>query len=167
MLKKFFFPSVSEMGKESVWKQSVWSACGQVLALKQTCLDASVREVGSQHFSNETIFIFHPSRESLAWGNWVAVAGDDNTMSIWRSCLLPSFQLLNRCWSREKKTFFPDPAALLCYTFLYTGPAQKGELSLKVLQMTLPCFHISLNLRVAKEVKLKTAIVQEISVLDL
>lgn len=53
---------------------------------------------------------------------------------------------------------FPDPGALLCYTFLYTGPAQKGELSLKVLQMTLPCFDISLNLEVAEEAELETAL---------
>ena len=33
--------------------------------------------------------------------------------------------------------------------------------------MTLPCFHISLNLGVAEEVELQTALAQEIPVLDL
>lgn len=85
------------------------------------------------------MFIFCLSSKSFMSESWVALVRGDNTILLEGPVsLLPSFQLLNRCWCGGQKISFPDPEALFCCTFLCAGAAQEGGLSPKA------CRHLCL-----------------------
>lgn len=81
---------------------------------------------------NQAIFIFHLSRKSLIWGNWVAVVRGNNSMPIRRttklssSILSTSEQMLKQ--KEENPVYWPSSPALL-YIFVFWTCAERKTLT--------------------------------------